>query len=160
DTPRRLQTGPRRGGLRVAHDRGVVFQPEWMVVETARELDLRLAAAVVGDLPGGAGEGGAVGAGDRRGEAGIGAAGRTVEMGVGGDDVGRFAGTLAVTSGETADIRRALAIGLMHLAEPAAALDLGQRQRRHHRRRDALFGMNTGVGGTANDFHFPALGAD
>src|SRR5262249_54679970 len=131
-----------------------------MIVEAAREFDLGLAAAVVGDLSSGGGEGGTVGTGDHLGETRVVAARFAENVDVIGDDVGCVAGALAVAASETADVPCAVAVHLMHLAEPAAALNVGQRQRRYYRRRNALLGMHAGMRGAAGDLHFPALRAD
>ena len=83
-----------------------------------------------------------------------------VDVDVIGDDVGGVAGALAVAAGDAADVGCAVAGLLMDLAEPAVAVDVGQGQRRRHRRRDALLRMHAGMSGPAEDLHFPAFGAD
>src|SRR5207248_3125546 len=119
-----------------------------------------LAALVVSHLLFSLVEGIAIGAGDDLDEARVVTAALALDVDVVGDDVGRLAGAEAVDTAEAADVRRTALAGLVDLAEPSAAVDVGQGQDRNHGGGNAFLGMDAGVSGAALDLDLPALGPD
>ena len=77
-----------------------------------------------------------------------------------GDDIGGVAGRPAVAAGDGADIARALPLALDHLAEPAAGLHLGKRQRKDHGRTDPALRCDARMRGAAENLDLPAICAD
>ena len=75
------------------------------------------------------------------------------------DDIGSVSGRPAVAAGDGADIARAQSLALHHLAEPAAGLYVGERERKDHGRADAALRCDAGMRGAAEDLDLPAIRA-
>src|SRR5256885_8109616 len=88
------------------------------------------------------------------------AAGFAAHVDVVGHHVGGIARGPAFAAGDRADIAGALLLALHDLAEPAAFLHLGEREREDHRRRDAALRRAAGMRGAAEDVDIPAIGTD
>ena len=88
------------------------------------------------------------------------AAGFAADVDIVGHDVRRLAGALAVAPGDAADVRRAGAVLLADLAEPAASMRFGQGQGENQRRRDALLRVDAGVRRFAQHLDLPAFRPD
>src|SRR3954454_21157215 len=77
-----------------------------------------------------------------------------------GPDVGGAACGPSGPAGHRTDIAGALLLALRDLAEPAAFLHLGERQREDHGRRDAALRRAARMRGAAEDLDLPAIRAD
>src|SRR5262249_50723783 len=66
----------------------------------------------------------------------------------------------ALAAGDGTDIARALLFAFHHLAEPAAGLHLGERERKDHGRRDAALRRDAGMRGATENLDLPAISAD
>ncbi len=105
-------------------------------------------------------ERGLVGGGDLLEELRVVTAAFAADMHIVGHHIGGVAGGPAFAAGHRPDIAGALLLSLDHLAEPAAGLDLRERQSEDHRGADAALRRAAGMRGAAEDLHLPAIRSD
>src|SRR5262249_47795983 len=101
-----------------------------------------------------------VGARDLLEEFAVVAAAFAAHMDIVGDDVGGVAGRPTLAAGDGTDIAGARALAFHHLAEPAAGLHVGERERKDHGRADPALRRDAGMRSAAENLDLPAIRPD
>src|SRR5438067_4444491 len=136
----------------MANHRRLRRQAKRMVLQSRLKSDFRAPATIVANFARGLMKGILASGRDLLDKARIVTAGFAFDERVIRDDIGGLAGALPILPAEYPDIGGPFLAVVMNLAKPAALVNLGHGQRRHHGRAHALLRMDARMGGSTDNF--------